>query len=124
MTVGRLLFAGLLVLVALPGCSSSDEAEKAKQQCEDLVARFCNSAFGCAVSGGLIDASETDSEIKTCKSDMSESAECVKAQGVTSSYNACMSKLGDPPCDDVNQALADGTLGLPTECNGVILVSE
>jgi hypothetical protein len=33
-----------------------------------------------------------------------------------------MAKLKDPPCDDVNQAMMQGTLGLPDECNGVILV--
>jgi hypothetical protein len=122
MMMGKLLFTGLLVLIAVPGCGASDEPENAKQQCEDLVARFCNSAYGCAVSGGLIEASEKESNVASCKSGTSEAAECEKAQGVTSSYDRCMTKLANPPCDQVNQMLVDGELELPTECEGVILV--
>jgi hypothetical protein len=122
MTIGRLLFAGLLVLTALPGCGSADDPEKAKQQCEDLVARFCTSAFSCAVSGGLVDASVKESEIATCKADAAEAVECKRAQSVTSSYDLCMSKLANPPCDEFNRAFMAGTLQLPAECNGVILV--
>ncbi|HYQ45485.1 MAG TPA: hypothetical protein VER11_26040 [Polyangiaceae bacterium] len=110
-----------LLLVAAPGCSS-DDGNTATQKCEDLVNQFCKSAIGCEVSGGLIEASDEASETASCKADASKQVECSKAQSVTSSYEACMTKLKNPPCDDVNQAIMDGTLGLPDECNGVILV--
>ncbi|HET7545704.1 MAG TPA: hypothetical protein VFK05_37810 [Polyangiaceae bacterium] len=112
---------GLLVLAAF-GCSSADDSDAAKQKCEDLATQFCKSAIACEVSGGLLDESEEASENATCKSKVSQDAECSKAHSVTSSYDACMAKLKNPPCDDVNQAIIDGTLGLPSECEGVILV--
>jgi hypothetical protein len=115
------MLAGLAVLIA-PGCSSSDDSDAAKQKCEDLVTQFCKSAIGCQVSGGVIDSSDEASEIASCKADASNQVECSKAQSVSSNYDACMKKLANPPCDDVNQAIKDGSLGLPSECDGVILV--
>jgi len=122
MRIWKPILAGLLALASLPSCSSSDEPT-AKQKCEDLVARFCSSAIGCEVKGGLITASEEASENATCKAEASQKAECPKAVSVTSSYDACMAKFANPPCDDVNQAINDGTLGLPSECEGVILIN-
>lgn len=109
------------LLVVAPGCSS-DDSNDAPKKCDDLASQFCKSAIGCQVMGGLLDASEEASENASCKADVAKEIECTKAQSVTSSYDACMAKLRNPPCDEVNQAIMDGTLGLPTECNGVILV--
>lgn len=122
MMTWKLLVCGLVVVVA-PGCGSSDDnGVSAQKKCDDLVARFCESAVGCEVSGGLIEQSEQAAEVSSCKTDASMAAECSKAQSVTSKYDACMTKLSNPPCDEVNQAIMDGTLGLPSECEGVILV--
>jgi hypothetical protein len=118
----ELMLAGLLALAALPACGSSDDATP-KQKCEDLINRFCSSAISCEVKGGLLMASEEASENASCKAEATQTAECSKAQSVTSSYDACMGKLANPPCDEVNQAITDGTLGLPSECNGVILTN-
>ncbi|HYP75052.1 MAG TPA: hypothetical protein VER12_03820 [Polyangiaceae bacterium] len=123
MTDCKMILAGLLLIAALTGCGSSDDGQ-ATQQCEDLVTRFCSSAISCEVSGGLIESSSQASEIASCKTDANEQVHCAKAQRVTSSYDACMNKLAKPPCDDVNQAIMEGSLGLPSECNGVILVSD
>jgi len=123
MKIWKLVVFGLLV-VAAPGCSSSDDSDAAKQKCEALVSQFCSSAIGCEISGGLLDKSSEASENATCRTNVSKEAECSKAQRVTSSYDACMAKLKNPPCDDINQAIIDDTLGLPDECNGVILVSD
>lgn len=120
MKLWKLILVGSL-LVAAPACGS-DDGNSATQKCEDLVSQFCKSAIGCEVSGGLIEASEEASENASCRADASKQVECSKAQSVTSSYDACIAKLKNPPCDDVNQAIMDGTLGLPDECNGVILV--
>jgi hypothetical protein len=120
MMTWKLMLAGLLI-ATMPGCSS-DDSDAAKGKCEDLVTQFCKSAVGCEVSGGLIEASAEASETASCKADASKEIECSKAQSVTSSYDACMAKLKSPPCDGVNQAIMEGTLGLPEECNGVILV--
>jgi hypothetical protein len=124
MKIGALLLAGLLTLVALPGCGSSDDAADPKQQCDALITRYCGSAIACEVSGGLLESSAEASENASCKSDAGKVVDCAKAQSVTSKYDACMNKLANPPCDDVNQAIMSGTLGLPSECNGVILVSS
>jgi hypothetical protein len=124
MTMGKWILAGTLIVVALPGCGSSDDSETPAQKCEALLTRFCGSAIGCEVKGGLIESSAEASMNATCKSEVSKVVACSKAQSVTSSYDACMSKLANPPCDEVNQAIMDGTLGLPTECNGVILISN
>jgi len=124
MKMWKAMLVGVLVVVALPACGSSDDDGNAKQQCDALVNRFCESAVGCEVSGGLITASEQPSELATCKKDANAAVECPKAQSVTSSYDACMSKLSNPPCDEVNRAIQSGTLGLPSECEGVVLVSD
>ena len=116
----NLILAGLLVVVTA-GCSS-DDGNTAPQKCEDLAAQFCKSAIGCQVSGGVIDASEEASKNASCKTDVSNEAECSKAQSVTSSYDACIAKLKNPPCDEINKAIAEDALELPDECNGVILV--
>jgi len=121
MTIWKLV-VGALVLAATGCGSSDDDAASPKQKCTDLVTQFCKSAAGCEVSGGLIEASQEAAEISTCETDANKQVECSKAQSVTSSYDACMAKLKNPPCDDVNQAIMDGTLGLPSECEGVILV--
>ena len=120
MMTWKLILAGLL-LVAAPGCSS-DDSNAAEQKCEDLATQFCKSAIGCEVSGGLIEASAEASENASCKADVIKEAECSKAQSVTSSYDACMAKLKDPPCDAVNKAIMEDALELPEECNGVILI--
>ncbi|MEI9937766.1 MAG: hypothetical protein WDO69_11155 [Pseudomonadota bacterium] len=124
MTIGKMIFAGLLVLGALPGCGGSDDTKTPTQQCEDLITRFCGSAIGCEVSGGLLESSEEASENASCKSDAHQAVNCAKARSVGSTYDACMTKLSNPPCDEVNQAIQSGTLGLPSECNGVILISN
>ena len=121
---GKLVVAGLLALLALPACGSSDDTEKAKQQCEDLITRFCTSVTTCQVSGGVLKSSEQAAATATCKSEFKQELDCSKAQGVGSTYDACMTKLGNPPCADVNQAIVDGTLELPSECKQVILVSS
>jgi len=123
MNTGKILLAGLLALATLTGCGSSDDEKTPTQKCEDLTARFCSSAIGCQVSGGYIEASDEASETASCKTQTSNAAQCSKAQSVTSSYDACMNKLANPPCDDVNQAILDDSLGLPSECEGVILVN-
>jgi len=120
MTTWKLILTGLLMVTA-PGCSS-DDSNAAPQKCEALATQFCKSAIGCQVSGGLVDAADEASENASCKADVNNEIECSKAQSVTSSYDACMAKLKNPPCDDVNKAIMEGTLGLPEECNGVILV--
>ena len=130
MTTGKVtklattLLAGLLVLIAVPGCGSSDDAETPKQQCEALITQLCGSAISCQVGAGLILASEEAAENADCKSAAAKSLDCSKAVGVSSRYQACMDKAKNPPCDEVNQAIASGTLGLPSECNQVILVVQ
>ena len=125
MRTWKAMLAGLLVVLAVPACGGSDDdTGNAQQQCDALVNRFCESAIGCEVSGGLITAAEKASALASCKTDANNAVECSKAQRVTSSYDACMSKLSNPPCDEVNQAIKDNTLGLPSECEGVILVSD
>jgi hypothetical protein len=121
MKIWKLILAAIPV-VAAPGCSSDDSGSSAKQKCDDFVHQFCKSAVGCEVSGGLIEASEEASEMASCKADATADVDCSKAKGVSSSYDACMAKLKNPPCDDVNQAIMEGTLGLPSECEAVILV--
>jgi hypothetical protein len=121
MKIANLALACGLAFLALQGCSSSD-GENAKRQCDDLIARLCTSAADCEVSGGLIQASERRSEIDACSSVAHQELDCSKAQGVSSSYDACMTKLANPPCDDVNQAIIDGTLPLPPDCEGAILI--
>jgi len=118
----KLILAGSLLVCAASGCSSSDDGNSATQKCDDLLSQFCKSAIGCQVSGGYIEKSDEASENASCKADVSKQVDCSKAQSVTSSYDACMAKLRNPPCDEVNQAIMDETLGLPTECNGVILI--
>ena len=120
MTTWKLILAGLLVVVA-PACSSDDNND-APQKCEDLAAQFCKSAIGCQVSAGLVDAADEAATNASCKADVSKDAECSKAVSVTSSYEACMAKLRNPPCDEVNEAIQNDALELPSECNGVILV--
>jgi hypothetical protein len=120
MKMWKLILAGVL-LVSAPGCSS-DDSNDAPQKCDALATQFCKSAIGCEVSGGLVDAADEASENASCKADVSQEIECSKAVSVTSSYDACMAKLKNPPCDEVNEAIKNGTLGLPTECNGVILI--
>ncbi|HKO50440.1 MAG TPA: hypothetical protein VJV79_22110 [Polyangiaceae bacterium] len=120
-----LVLVGLLVLVALPGCGSSDDGPNAPQQCKDLAASFCETVVGCQVSGGFLESSEQAAQIAECKSDLESEIECPKAVGVSSSYQACMSKLANPPpCDQINQAIEDQTLEIPSECNGTILISN
>ena len=124
MRIGKLVFGGLLVLIALPGCGGSDDPDP-KQKCDDLVTRFCTSAINCQVSGGFIEASDKATGIASCKSAViPDVVDCPKAKGISSTYNACMTKLSNPPCDEVNQAIADDSLGVPDECNGTILFSE
>jgi hypothetical protein len=124
MKLGKWMLAGTIVLMALPGCGGSDDdTATPTEKCEALINRFCGSAIGCQVKGGLIEASAEASENETCRAGASQVVECSKAQSVSSNYDACMSKLANPPCDDVNQAIMDGSLGLPTECNGVILIN-
>jgi len=122
--LGTMLPAGLLVLIALPGCGSSDEDVTPKQQCEALITQLCGSAISCQVGAGLISASEEGAQNADCKSAAAEDLDCSKAVAVSSSYQACMDKAKNPPCDEINEAIASGTLGLPSECNKVILVVE
>jgi len=125
MKLGKLLFAGLLAVVVLPGCGSSDDEKSVPQlKCEDLLSTFCNSGVNCEVSGGLIDASEREDELSSCMTGVKEVVNCSRAQSITSNYDACMNKLRNPPCEEVNKAIQDGTLALPTECNGVILIQQ
>jgi hypothetical protein len=126
------LWTGMaLSALGAAGCSSSGDDDDdddssstsgdARKKCNNLVQQFCDSIVGCEVEGGFVDASDQDSEIASCVSDTTESADCANAVDVTTSYDECMSMLANPPCDDINQALSDGTLGLPDSCNGVIL---
>ncbi len=121
MTIWKLLGVGLLVLGA-NGCSSADDSDVARQKCEDLATQFCKTAISCEISGWLLDESSEASENARCKANVSKEAECSRAERVTSSYDACMAKLKNPPCAQLNQAIIDDALGLPDECSGVILV--
>ncbi|MEI9950105.1 MAG: hypothetical protein WDO74_14315 [Pseudomonadota bacterium] len=123
MKIGKLTLAGLLVLVALPGCGSDDSASPV-QKCEDLITRLCESAISCQVKGGVIESSKQASANATCKSNAHNEVDCSKAKRVKSSYDACMSKVSNPPCDEVNEAIATDSLELPSECDGVIEVSS
>lgn len=121
MTMWKLIGVGLLVPWAI-GCSSADDSDVAQQKCEDLATQFCKTTISCEVSGGLLDESSEASENARCRANVSKEAECSRAQRVTASYEACMAKLKNPPCAQLNQAIVDDALGLPDECNGVILV--
>jgi hypothetical protein len=124
MKIANLALACGLAFLALQGCSSSSDSENPKRQCDDLIATLCTSVADCEVSGGLIQASERPSEVDACSSAARQALDCSRAQGVSSSYDACMTKLANPPCDDVNQAIIDGTLPLPSDCEGVILIGD
>ena len=123
MNTGKWLLAGLLVLAALPGCSS-DDSGNAPEKCDDFLTLFCSSTTSCEVSGGLVDASDEASENTSCKADVSKQVQCSKARRVSSRYNDCMNTLANPPCDDINQAITQGqSIGLPAVCEGVVIVN-
>jgi hypothetical protein len=121
-----LVFVAVAVLT-LGGCSKGDDDDdsstsgSAVKKCNDFLQQFCDSVVGCEVEGGLVDAADQDSEVSSCMSEVSSTVDCSTAVDVSSSYDECMSRLANPPCADINQAIMDQNLELPTACNGAIL---
>lgn len=122
------LSLGLIGMVAnLAACSGGDDDDNsavARKKCVALVQRLCASVASCEVEGGLIEASQEASEKEECVSSVTEDTGCARAVDVTDSYDECLSRLADPPCDAVNQSIAAGSLDLPESCDDVILVKD
>jgi hypothetical protein len=114
---------GLLALAGLAACSSSSSSSPS-QQCEALISKICTDLADCAVDGGLVDPSQRSSQLATCSSDAHMNLPCANAVGVSSTYDSCMSMLANPPCAQVDQQVASGTLTLPDACSGAILLKQ
>jgi hypothetical protein len=123
MNTAKSILAGLLVLAALPGCSSSDAGD-APQKCDEMLTLFCSSVTSCEISGGLREASTEASANAGCTEDLAKKVNCSRVRRVSAQYDDCMNTLADPPCEAINQAITAGeSIGLPQECDGVLLLN-
>jgi len=119
--------ASLLLLVA--ACSGTvttpAQPDKARQQCEDLLGKWCSKATDCLVEGKLIADTDAAYQRDACLSGAHQQVDCSKAVAVKTSYDACMADIDAIACQSIVDAVKTKTsLTLPSTCNGVILVQS
>lgn len=118
--LGRKLGSGLVLLAAVAGCSDDDPGEDPVKQCNALVDAYCSNVVDCMVEGGSVATEDRDANVDECKAEAQAAVDCAKAIGVSESYDDCITRLKHPDCDAINQSIEEGTLELPTTCEGVI----
>jgi hypothetical protein len=118
--LGRKLGSCLALLAAINGCGDGDKGEDPVAQCNALADAYCTNVIDCLVEGGTVPDDERDAEVADCKSSAKALIDCASAIGVSENYDDCITRLNHPDCAAINQSVEDGSLELPTTCNGVI----
>ena len=120
---GFAMFLGLL----LAGCGGSDDhtgsTPPAELKCQAFVTDYCSSTTACLVTGNLITEADRAPTNQGCLNGAATKLPCNRAQGVTSTYDQCITDLQNLPCDPV-LAVAQGVMvdPLPPSCDKVILI--
>jgi len=121
------LVIGVASLLAAVGCGSSDSGGSSgtpTEKCNAVFEKYCARSATCVTQLKCEPDMSEAQEHDACLSAISTALDCTKAVSVSSSYDACVGKLGAIACSEYGAPPQCTVAELPTECQGVILVSE